>query len=82
MKISLDEIKYSISIERDELKPGVLVDCPRVKEALLECDWVLKASVSDMGPMIWVEITTRPEVLNKLVETVIKSQFKPYLLDE
>lgn len=81
MKISLDEIKYSVSIARDELKPGIQVDCPQLKEALLEYDWVLKASVSDMGPMIWVELTTHPEVLGKLVEFVIKNNFKPYLLD-
>ena len=81
MKISLDEIKYSISIDRDELKPGSQVDCHQLKEALLEYDWILKASVSDMGPMVWVELTTRPEVLSKLVEFVIKNQFKPYLLD-
>lgn len=79
MKIEVESVKYTVNIDQDEMNQVVL-DRVKTKEALLAYDWVLKASVNDMGPFVWIELTVSPEVGSNLVLFAIKNVFQDYLI--
>ena len=79
MKISVETIKYSGSIERDELLPNCSVNRHEVCSMIKNNNEIISCTLDDQGFFLWIEIDATSELSIEQIKNLIKQAMHKYL---